>query len=268
MQMKPHAGNGGEKVLSITGLTKNFKGLTAVNNYHLDLLPGEIVGLIGPNGAGKTTVFNLITGIFPATGGTMLLRGRNITNLGPDHIARLGIGRTFQNIRLFTGLTVLQNLLIAVQMHKQYGFLSTILSLKNFSRQEKELVAEAQSYLDALGIGHYRDQQAGNLPYGAQRKLEIARALATKPHVLLLDEPAAGMNPQESLDLMHTIHRLRKEFNITIILIEHDMQVVMSLCERLQVLSYGKIIAEGTPAQIRNNPTVIDAYLGRSAAGA
>lgn len=266
--MQTPADVGREAILSVTGLTKKFKGLVAVNNYHLELYPGEIVGLIGPNGAGKTTVFNLLTGIFPATGGRVLIRGQDITGCGPDRIARLGIARTFQNIRLFGGLTVLQNLLTAVQIHKKYNLGSVIFSLASFSREERELAARAESYLKALDIGHYRDSLAKNLPYGAQRKLEIARALATGPRVLLLDEPAAGMNPQESTELMHTIRRLRDEFKITVVLIEHDMHVVMNLCERLQVLSYGKIIAKGTPDEIRANPTVIDAYLGRSATSA
>lgn len=255
-------------ILTVSGLTKKFKGLVAVDNFCMELHPGEIVGLIGPNGAGKTTVFNLLTGVLPPTEGRIMLRDQNLTRLSPDRITRLGIARTFQNIRLFPNLTVLQNLLIAVQIHKNSGFLSTVFSFPGFIREEKELAARALVYLEALGIAHYRDQKAKNLPYGAQRKLEVARALAAGPAVLLLDEPAAGMNPQETLELMHTIRRIKDEFNLAIILIEHDMNVVMNLCHRLLVLSYGKTIAEGTPAEIKNNPTVINAYLGRSAVNA
>ena len=255
-------------MLSINGLGKQFKGLVALDNYQLDLYPGEIIGLIGPNGAGKTTVFNLITGIFSASHGKIHLDGRDITNFGPDQIAMLGIARTFQNIRLFGGLTALQNLLVAVQIRKKYHFGSMLFSSTSFTRIEKELLSVAESYLELLDIGMYRNTTAKNLPYGVQRKLEIARALATKPQVLLLDEPAAGMNPQESLDLMHTITKLRDDFQVTVVLIEHDMNVVMNLCERLQVLSYGKIIAQGNPYEIKNNPIVIDAYLGRPTANA
>jgi branched-chain amino acid transport system ATP-binding protein len=255
-------------ILTVSGLTKKFKGLVAVDKFCMELHPGEIVGLIGPNGAGKTTVFNLLTGVLPPTEGRIMLRDQNLTRLSPDRITRLGIARTFQNIRLFPNLTVLQNLLIAVQIHKNSGFLSTVFSFPGFIREEKELATRALVYLEALGIAHYRDQEAKNLPYGAQRKLEVARALAAGPAVLLLDEPAAGMNPQETLELMHTIRRIKDEFNLAIILIEHDMNVVMNLCHRLLVLSYGKTIAEGTPAEIKNNPTVINAYLGRSAVNA
>lgn len=255
-------------VLSVERITKKFKGLVAVDNYNLQLTSGEIMGLIGPNGAGKTTVFNMLTGIFPPTEGKVILAGRDITGFRPDQIVQRGIARTFQNIRLFSDLTVLKNVIIATQIRKKYGFLSTLCSASSFAKEEKEFIGKAEKYLEVLGIEEYKDQTAKNLSYGIQRKLEIARALATNPLVLLLDEPAAGMNPQESVDLMHTIRKLKDEFNLTVILIEHDMKVVMNLCERLQVLSYGKIIAEGTPEEIRNNNMVIDAYLGRSTASA
>ncbi len=255
-------------VLSVEGITKKFKGLVAVDNYNLQLPEGEIIGLIGPNGAGKTTVFNMLTGIFPPTEGKIMLAGSDITGFRPDHIVQRGIARTFQNIRLFSNLSVLENVVIAAQIRKKYGFISTLCSSASFTKEEKELITKAEEYLEALGIAEYKEQKAKNLAYGIQRKLEIARALATNPLVLLLDEPAAGMNPQESIDLMHTIRKLKDEFNLTVILIEHDMKVVMNLCERLQVLSYGKILAEGTPEEIRNNKLVIDAYLGRSTASA
>ncbi len=251
-------------LLQVSELTKQFRGLLAVDHYQLNISPGEIVGLIGPNGAGKTTVFNLLTGIFPPSSGRIQLQGHEITGLRPDKIARRGMARTFQNIRLFGELSALQNVVIAVQIHKKYHLGSVLLGTFAFGKEEKILISQAQRYLEALGIFDIRNQLAKNLPYGVQRKLEIARALATKPQLLLLDEPAAGMNHQESAALTENIRRLRDEFNLSIILIEHDMHVVMNLCHRLQVLSYGKIIAEGTPDTIKKNPIVIEAYLGRS----
>ncbi len=253
-----------EALLEVSELTKQFKGLLAVDHYHLEIFPGEIVGLIGPNGAGKTTVFNLLTGIFPPTSGRIRLGGLELTRLRPDQIVRSGLARTFQNIRLFGELSVMQNVLVAAQLHRPYRLSDALLSSKRFSAAEKDLAGRTRQYLDALDLGDYREQQAKNLPYGLQRKLEIARALATGPRVLLLDEPAAGMNHQESVELMETIRRLRDRFQLAILLIEHDMHVVMNLCQRLQVLCYGKIIAEGPPAEIKNNPLVINAYLGRS----
>ncbi len=253
-----------QALLHVNELTKHFKGLLAVDHYQLDLFPGEIVGLIGPNGAGKTTVFNLLTGIFPPSSGRIQLKGQNITMLRPDQIAKRGMARTFQNIRLFGELSALQNVLVAAQIHKKYHLGSTLLGTGAFGKEEKSLTYQAERYLEALGIHGIQNQLAKNLPYGVQRKLEIARALATGPRVLLLDEPAAGMNHQESVELMENIRKLRDEFNLAIILIEHDMHVVMNLCQRLQVLSYGKIIAEGTPDIIKKNPMVIEAYLGRS----
>ncbi len=253
-----------QTLLQVSELTKQFKGLLAVDHYQLNISSGEIVGLIGPNGAGKTTVFNLLTGIFPPSSGRIQLKGHDITGFRPDRIAKRGMARTFQNIRLFGELSALQNVLVAAQIHKKYHLGSALLGTFAFGKEEKILVSKAQRYLEALGILDIGNQLAKNLPYGMQRKLEIARALATEPQLLLLDEPAAGMNHQESAELTENIRKLRDEFNLAIILIEHDMHVVMNLCQRLQVLSYGKIIAEGTPDTIKRNPIVIEAYLGRA----
>jgi branched-chain amino acid transport system ATP-binding protein len=251
-------------LLEVIGLGKNFKGLLAVDQFNLKVFPGEIIGLIGPNGAGKTTVFNLLTGLFPVTTGRIILNQKELTGLRPDQIVKHGIARTFQNIRLFGDLSVIQNVLVAVQIHKRYSLGSALINSRPFKQEEKRLFTEAGRYLATLGLKDFQNQSAKNLPYGLQRKLEIARALATNPQILLLDEPAAGMNRRESEDLMETIRRIRDSFNLSVILIEHDMHVVMNLCDRLQVLSYGKTIASGDPEAIRNNPLVIEAYLGRS----
>lgn len=255
-------------LLEVSGLTKKYKGLTAVSDYSLNMKQGEIRGLIGPNGAGKTTTFNLLTSMVQSTSGTIQLDGKNITGMRPDEIAQLGICRTFQNIRLFKELTVLENVLITVQIKKKYNLLSALLSLPSFLKEEKQLTGQALGLLDTMGLLYAKDQKARSLPYGEQRKLEIARALGVKPRLLLLDEPAAGMNPRESIELMELIRGLRERYNLTILLIEHDMHFVMNLCERIQVLNYGKLIAEGTAEEVRNNPEVISAYLGRVAEGA
>lgn len=252
-------------LLEARGIMKRFRGLTAVDDYSLRLEAGAIAGLIGPNGAGKTTVFNVLTGVLKPTTGSVHLRGRAVTGLRPDRIAALGMARTFQNLRLFKSLTVLDNVLVGAQIHKSYGFFTALVGLPSLGRGERALRDRAFELLEALGLAGHAQQPAGSLPYGSQRKLEIARALATGPRVLLLDEPAAGMNPRESLELMETIRKVRDRFDLTILLIEHDMRVVMNLCQSLQVLSYGRIIAEGTPAEIRNNPEVVEAYLGRGA---
>lgn len=252
-------------ILEATNLVKRYKGLTAVDLYSVQIEEGQIRGLIGPNGAGKTTTFNLLTSMVPITEGTIKFLNKEITNKRPDQIATLGISRTFQNIRLFKELSVLQNVMIAVQVKKNYHFISTILSLPSFLKEEKELTKSAESLLEKVGLLEYREYKAKNLSYGNQRKLEIARALAVQPKLLLLDEPAAGMNPNETVELSRMIKDVKEVFNLSILLIEHDVRFVMELCDKIQVLNYGKLIAEGTPSEIRENPEVIRAYLGRSA---
>lgn len=245
-----------------------FRGLAAVDAFSTKLNIGAINGLIGTNGAGKTTVFNMLTGVLKPTAGKILLAGQEITGLRPDKIAALGMTRTFQNLRLFNGLSVLDNVMIGAQLYKEYSFISAIASFPSLGRGERELREWSMQLLSVLGLADHAGQVAGSLPYGSQRRLEIARALATRPRVLLLDEPAAGMNPRESLELMETIRSVRDHYDLSIMLIEHDMNVVMNLCDHLQVLCYGKIIAEGSPEEIRNNQEVVEAYLGRSAVNA
>ncbi|MFM1654617.1 ABC transporter ATP-binding protein [Brevibacillus sp. B_LB10_24] len=255
-------------ILEAINLTKRYKGLTAVDSFCLKIEPGIIRGLIGPNGAGKTTVFNLLTSLVQMTEGQITFLGQDITGKRPDEVAKLGLSRTFQNIRLFKKLTVLENVMVAAQIHKKYGFFSTVFGLPQFLREERAIKETSEHLLEVVGLAHLRDQQAKNLPYGDQRRLEIARALAVSPKLLLLDEPAAGMNPQESIELSEMIREIRQQFNLSILLIEHDMPFVMDLCEKIQVLNYGKLIAEGTPEEIRTNPDVIKAYLGRAASHA
>jgi branched-chain amino acid transport system ATP-binding protein len=252
-------------ILEAAGLTKKYKGLTAVNSYHLNIEPGKIHGLIGPNGAGKTTVFNMLTSLVQPTEGNVSFLGQDITNKRPDQIASLGLARTFQNIRLFKELSVLQNVMVAAQIDKKYGLLSTIFCLPGFLREEREIRQKAEHLLEQLGLHHVKDHKARSLSYGNQRKLEIARALALNPKLLLLDEPAAGLNPNESSELTNMIKSIREQFQLSILLIEHDIPFVMKLCEKIQVLNYGQLIAEGTSEEIRANPEVIKAYLGRAA---
>jgi branched-chain amino acid transport system ATP-binding protein len=249
-------------LMTIEHLHKSFGGLSAVLDFNAHLEEQELIGLIGPNGAGKTTVFNLITGVYKPDEGAINFAGQDITGLPPYEICYRGIARTFQNIRLFNDLTVLDNVRIALHKDVRYPLLSAILRAPGFFKGEDEIEEKADQFLKIFNLEDKRNEKASSLPYGEQRRLEIARALATNPRLLILDEPAAGMNPQETAELMDLIRSIREDFNLTILLIEHDMSLVMGVCERIYVLDYGQIIAEGSPEEIRNNKRVIEAYLG------
>jgi branched-chain amino acid transport system ATP-binding protein len=253
-------------LLEVRDVTKKFGGLAACSGVNLHIDDGELVGLIGPNGAGKTTVFNLLTGVYEPTEGTVSFAGRRINGLKPHRVTALGIARTFQNIRLFRELTVLQNVHVGANLRSETGLVSALFRTRRQQEDDRRVDRRARELLDRLNLGHVVGVRAGQLPYGLQRRLEIARALATAPRLLLLDEPAAGMNPQEKVELMELIRSIRSEFGLTILLIEHDMRVVMGICERIYVLEYGEIIADGRPDAIRRDPRVIAAYLGEGAA--
>ena len=249
-------------LLEVKNLGISFGGLRAVNEFHMEIEKGCLYGLIGPNGAGKTTVFNLLTGVYKPTEGIITLDGENIVGKKTIDINKAGIARTFQNIRLFKGLSVLDNVKVGLHNHQKYSTIEGILRLPKYYKVEKEMDEKALELLSVFGLDKYADTLAANLPYGKQRELEITRALATEPKLLLLDEPAAGMNPNETQDLMNTIRFVRDKFDMTILLIEHDMKLVSGICEKLTVLNFGQVLAEGETSEVLNNPEVIKAYLG------
>ena len=252
-------------ILEARNCGKSFKGLQAVKNFTATVEKGRICGLIGTNGAGKTTVINMLSGVLVPTCGQIFFEGQDITGWKPDKVAKAGILRTYQNLRLFGKMTALENTVIGAQMHRKYNFAEGLLHTKRFGESEAQYYEKAMRMLREMEIDSYAEARADSLPYGSQRRLEIARILAADPKMILLDEPAAGMNPQESADLVAAIRRTKEEFGLTVLLIEHDMKVIMNLCEYIYVMASGEVIASGTPEEIRNDPKVIAAYLGRQA---
>lgn len=249
-------------MLEVTSLGISFGGLRAVDELSMKIEEGGLVGLIGPNGAGKTTVFNMLTGVYRPTDGGIRLDGQNLIGKKPHDICKLGVARTFQNIRLFSNLSVMDNVKTGLHNEITYSLAESLLHLGSYRKKEHAMDARAMELLDVFDLGSVADYKAANLPYGKQRKLEIARALATDPKLLLLDEPAAGMNPNETEELMETIELVRKKFGVTVLLIEHDMKLVSGICEYLYVLNFGRLLAEGTPSEVLSNPEVVTAYLG------
>lgn len=249
-------------MLEVTELGISFGGLRAVDEFSMEIEKGGLVGLIGPNGAGKTTIFNMLTGVYRPTDGGIRLDGQNLVGKKPHEISACGVARTFQNIRLFDGLSVLDNVKTGLHNITKYSLAESILHLGSYHKKEREMNRKAREILSVFQLDSLRDYKASNLPYGKQRKLEIARALATNPKLLLLDEPAAGMNPNETAELMETIELVRKQFGVTILLIEHDMKLVSGICEKLYVLNFGRLLASGVPSEVLQNPEVVTAYLG------